>query len=1040
MRILFRARLALLGLALLMVFAGAAGTLRGPAAHAAESAEAGTDARLRQLFKDGRYTEAETVARELLKDAEARSGPASLEAAHAIGWIVSSLRRQGRANDPEVRVLAERSLTIKQEILGPDHIEVGRSLSLLGNITHDQGGFQEGLAFHERALEVAERHRGKDHKDLAPLLNNVAVSLTDLARYEEAEAANRRALALWEKAGDQWKPQVAMTLANLATVVQEAGDLAAARGLHEQAIAMREELLGPGNPAVGRALNSLAELLVELGDEQAARAQFDRAIGILEAAPEADRLALAIVLHNYARALERWGDLQAAGARFSQSLAYQEGILGPEHPDVARNLHLLALLQARQGDRPAARANLERALALREKRLGPDHPIVAETLKDLAELEERVGALDAAAAALEKAAAIIENALGPEHHTLAAVLEPLARLEFRRGRRNRALDLALRVESIARSHFLLTVHALSEREALRYEAIRASGLDIALTIVSRDGGTDAGGTDSRRVWDAVARDRALVLDEMAARYRQAARPADGGSFPALASLARLRTQLARLIVRGPGQEGPAAHRALVDQVQRDTERAERELAATAGTRAGEALRRPGLDQVLSALPDRTALVAYVTYRDHSRAPQANGAPPEPIPSYLAIVRDPQDDRIAIVPLGTAATIETLVRQWRTRIGVPPGTLRTVARRSEEAYRRAGTRLRDAIWSPLESRLEGARQILVVPAGAIHLVNLASFPDRRSGFLIETAPPLHSLAAERDVLGSRDGEPQGRGLLVFGGIDFDRSSAPPRAPGHPTALRGAIPACTEFSALRFRPLPGTEVEARGIAALWAKRHAGGAGEHAALFLTGAEAAEESFKRDAPGRRILHLATHGFFLEGRCRSRLPESLETDGSPGPGNGPDLRRVADGPLQLSGLAFAGANRRAMAPEDPGRDDGILTAEEISALDLSATEWAVLSACETGLGRIETGEGVFGLRRAFQAAGVRTLIMSLWPVEDSATADWMHRLYDARFAGRTTSGAVREATLGLLAARRAAALSSHPFYWAAFVATGDWR
>jgi CHAT domain-containing protein len=140
-----------------------------------------------------------------------------------------------------------------------------------------------------------------------------------------------------------------------------------------------------------------------------------------------------------------------------------------------------------------------------------------------------------------------------------------------------------------------------------------------------------------------------------------------------------------------------------------------------------------------------------------------------------------------------------------------------------------------------------------------------------------------------------------------------------------------------------------------------------------------------------------------------------------------------------LSGLVFAGANHRDAA--GPDEEDGILTAEEIAALDLSSVEWAVLSACDTGVGEVMAGEGVFGLRRAFQIAGARTLIMSLWPVDDEVTRAWMRELYTNRFVkGMSTVDSVQQASLALLKQRRAKGLSTHPFYWAGFIASGDWR
>ena len=142
---------------------------------------------------------------------------------------------------------------------------------------------------------------------------------------------------------------------------------------------------------------------------------------------------------------------------------------------------------------------------------------------------------------------------------------------------------------------------------------------------------------------------------------------------------------------------------------------------------------------------------------------------------------------------------------------------------------------------------------------------------------------------------------------------------------------------------------------------------------------------------------------------------------------------------MLLSGLVLAGANHRQAAGE--GEEDGILTAEEIAAMDLNGVEWAVLSACDTGSGPVRAGEGVFGLRRAFQVAGVRTIIMSLWAVEDQSARRWMTALYEARFEkGRNTAQAVRQASARMLDERRAKGQSTHPFYWAGFVAAGDWR
>jgi CHAT domain-containing protein len=149
-------------------------------------------------------------------------------------------------------------------------------------------------------------------------------------------------------------------------------------------------------------------------------------------------------------------------------------------------------------------------------------------------------------------------------------------------------------------------------------------------------------------------------------------------------------------------------------------------------------------------------------------------------------------------------------------------------------------------------------------------------------------------------------------------------------------------------------------------------------------------------------------------------------------------LGLVGDNPLLLSGLALAGANLRKQAR--PGQDDGILTGEEIASLDFTGTEWVVLSACDTGVGKVQNGEGILGLRRAFETAGAQTLIMSLWSVEDEATRQWMRALYSDRLSGKSTAESVRGADRAILEARRRAGRSTRPFFWGGFVAAGSWR
>jgi CHAT domain-containing protein len=366
---------------------------------------------------------------------------------------------------------------------------------------------------------------------------------------------------------------------------------------------------------------------------------------------------------------------------------------------------------------------------------------------------------------------------------------------------------------------------------------------------------------------------------------------------------------------------------------------------------------------------------------------------------------------------------------------------------EEAYRKAGRALRQRIWDPVARELGDPDRIFVVPDGPLHLVSVSSLPKDDDRYWIDESSPITYLSAERDLEPVTTDGVRGEGLLAMGNVDFDAplsalSSEPVRPPSADrqsdgsSVRRGSRPECSEFASVRFEHLPASAGEIATIEGIWRS----GTTDDASgpITLTGAMASETSFKERAPGHRVVHLATHGFFLGGDCVSVVAGSrgvgavVSERDKPGP-------VVGENPLLLTGLAMAGANRRSSAGEAVA--DGILTAEEIAVLDLSGVEWAVLSACDTGLGEIRAGEGVLGLRRAFEVSGVGTLIMSLWSVEDRSAQEWMTSLYEARYLrNASTATAVHDASRHVLDVRRASGESDHPFYWAGFVAAGDWR
>jgi CHAT domain-containing protein len=370
---------------------------------------------------------------------------------------------------------------------------------------------------------------------------------------------------------------------------------------------------------------------------------------------------------------------------------------------------------------------------------------------------------------------------------------------------------------------------------------------------------------------------------------------------------------------------------------------------------------------------------------------------------MAFVLHRNSERIGVYDLGDSKSIGELVKRMRASADTEArgGGLGSV--RSEREYREAGLELRKRVWDPLKSDLQNAKLILVVPDGTLNLVPFSALPSG-AGYLVEQEPVVHILTSERDLLPASREEKKA-GLLAVGSPLFELAQVDEGPNPLPDSLRGSPIKCESFTQMEFHPLPGSLSEVKEISSTFKKWNAA----EPEQMLTGEDATRAHFLDAAPQSRILHIATHAFVLDKSC----------------GNG--------NPLLHSGLVFAGANK--------SRNSSILTAQQIAALDLHGVDWAVLSACNTGSGELKDGEGVMGLERSFRVAGARSVVMALWPVDDQATRDFMRKLYAERFGRHaTTADAVWHAARAMLKERRAAAKSTHPWYWAGFIGAGGWE
>jgi len=348
--------------------------------------------------------------------------------------------------------------------------------------------------------------------------------------------------------------------------------------------------------------------------------------------------------------------------------------------------------------------------------------------------------------------------------------------------------------------------------------------------------------------------------------------------------------------------------------------------------------------------------------------------------------------------------------------------------------KASMRLCGLIFEPLKKGLGKAKELFISPDGNLNLIPFEVLQQTPEGnFLIEDYT-FNYLAAGRDVIGFGQIKDKGTKALIIGDPDFNMEKEQKRSTLKKLALtrtKEITKRSSDMRGLNFKRLAATKEEVEKIGAIFGKRKAD--------VYTGREALEEVLWRTGTPT-ILHLATHGFFLNDLDLSTLVD----EGVRGIHVVPlDAKQVGkkvkiENPLLRSGIALAGANN-ALRFGGTERSDGIVTAEKILSLKLRGTDMVVLSACDTGLGEVKAGEGVYGLRRAFTQAGTRSLVMSMWQVPDQETKELMVEFYKNIRSGKMNRcQALRQAALKQLKTVRARYGNANPFFWGAFVFMGE--
>ena len=532
----------------------------------------------------------------------------------------------------------------------------------------------------------------------------------------------------------------------------------------------------------------------------------------------------------------------------------------------------------------------------------------------------------------------------------------------------------------------------SERQKLTYLNLFSQDTDEALSLHAQWAPHNQGALDL--AFTILLQRKGRALDEMSDSYSLLRNRANKEDQALFSNLSNARTRLASLILRTPDKDA-ASYQARLKTLAEETDT----LAAEVSSRSAEFRSQTQpitLAAVQAAIPRKSALIEFALYRPLDvRSTEVKDQ------HYVAYVLADRGSA-RWIELGEAKSIDQAIESWRRSLRDPD--------RAEVS--RLARVVDDKLMKPVRGLLGPTDHLLISPDGPLNLIPFGALVDERGRYLIEQFTITY-LTSGRDLLRLQVPRvSKGPPVVVADPAFGDPALLPVRDGKDKSGVNGR--SRVDYSQMFFGPLPGVGEEVRALKALLPQ----------ATFLIREQATKAALER-LSGPSILHIATHGFFLES-------SQLDATDNQAAARREDTRFVGpitrvENPLLRSGLALAGANQI--------HSDGILTAFEAISLDLWGTKLVVLSACDTGVGQVKNGDGVYGLRRALVIAGSESQLMSLWPVSDRSTRELMVGYYRALLGGQGRGEALRLVQLQILRHK----VHSHPYYWASFIQTGEW-
>ncbi|MFY0687683.1 MAG: CHAT domain-containing protein [Cyclobacteriaceae bacterium] len=938
------------------------------------------------LSRLGRYSEAQKSAQNALALSNAQFGADAIQTAFVQSMLAGLETQMGDYKKAEN--LFRQSLPVFEKVFGTSHPEYATIIGNYSSLLQLSGKYQSAETYLLKAIDAKLQSFGATNLEYLSAFENLGLLYITTARFTEADAVFQTVLSEKQKQLPSSDPSLAFTFANYGLLKKQVADYPLAEEYLRKAVTGYAGSLGKNHISYASSVNNLALLYLKMGNLGVAKPLFIEALNVYEAklgkvSPDYSTASL-----NLATLYQMEGDLNQAKVLLEEVRAIDQQLLGEYHPLYAKTLHNLASLYNETEEFDKAKSLYQQSLQITENSLGSNHPSYASTLYNIAVLEQELEEFENAQRDYQTVVQIRSDILGENHPDYAYALYGLAAISQRIG------DY-----ETARQHYQTVIEkylkniqdyfpALSESEkSAFYGKIRPifeAFMDFAIDYARAERGTASSSElVLQQAYNLQLATKALLLNATNKVRNRILNSGDNDLIDLFSDWTAQKENLVKLYALS--KEELSSANVDLAQLEEKANETEKQLSLKSSSFAQEFDKQlPQWYEVRDALPEGTAAMEIIRIKMNLKNDSI---------LYAALIIDEQNltaPKLVVVANGDHLESQGF-KIYKNSI----------------MYKVADPKSYPAFWEAIDLTISSSINTLYLSAdGVYNKVNIATLNDGKK-YVVEKYN-IRLLSNTRELLDKAVVTNASSTAQVFGYPKYNLQK-----------VSGDAGGVVDQGGMRYSfgenvsELPGTLEELNNIKNILS--------EKSWTFSTFQEAnATESNVKAIDNPKIFHVATHGFFLEDKgIKDEENEGLSS------------RSMKFNPLMRSGLLFAGAENTIRDEKIPGDDDGILTAYEAMNLNLDDTDLVVLSACETGLGEVKNGEGVYGLQRAFMVAGAQNLIMSLWKVNDETTQLLMSTFYSEWFDGKSRTDAFNAAI------QRVKKDFKQPYYWGAFVMLG---